>query len=151
MSTEPPVPSLAITRFGTTSPPATLIDDAIGLATPLGHTVRYDGADASTAVTLSTAATAVLGTPIFPATGTVMVPADPIGVAAPSRVSSRRAGTMPTKSDATAAPPLPPPTPPPPDVPSGRNMSNFSKLPPRTVVAPPPSTPSSIVAYSERK
>src|SRR3954471_2829668 len=98
MSTCPLLPSLEMTRLGTMSCPATLRLDVVGRSRPVGHTVKNDGAVAPTAVTFRTAATAVVGTPFWPATAREIVDIDPIGAPARSRVSISRAGTIPTKS-----------------------------------------------------
>src|SRR5689334_17700123 len=104
MSTRPPSPNLAMTRFGTTSPPRVFRLDVPGRSRPVGQTVTYEGAVAPTAVTLSTAATADAGTSWVPATASVIEDAGPIGVPLPSRVSSRRTGTMLTRSVPFAPP-----------------------------------------------
>src|SRR5204862_377874 len=60
---------LTVTRLGAISPGAKLRFDASGWARPDGHTVRNDGADGSTAVTLSsTPDTPLAGTPPTPVT-----------------------------------------------------------------------------------
>src|SRR3954469_9021871 len=103
MST-PPLPSLVITRLGTTSLPSMFRLDVPGRATPVGQTVKNEGAVAPTAVTLSTAATAFVGTPCAPATASVTLDVAPMGAPAPRRVSSRRTGTMLTRSESPGPP-----------------------------------------------
>ncbi len=63
-----------VTRLGTTVPAAKFRLETVGLVVPSGKTVRYPAAVGSTAVTLSTAATAPAGTPdAAPVTWTLRV------------------------------------------------------------------------------
>src|SRR5580765_288997 len=101
--TLPLVPSLVMTRLGMTSPTVKLRFEVSGRALPVGQAVMYPAAVGLTAVRLSTTAPApIAGTPPRPATArsswllapSAPPPANkPSAVAAPTRVSSTRAGT----------------------------------------------------------
>src|SRR5262245_38178274 len=102
MHTWPPVPILASTAFGTTSPPTTLRFEAFGRGDPHGNTVRKPAVAGDTAVTFRMAASAPAGTPPRPATVRRRVEpagrrpsacAVPSTLVLPGRVASNRAGT----------------------------------------------------------
>ena len=62
--------SFTVTALGMVSPAVQLRLETVGRAEPCGHTDRYDDAVVPVAVTLSTTASALAGTPPWPPTAT---------------------------------------------------------------------------------
>src|SRR4051794_21909984 len=94
----PPMPILAVTRFGTVWFGAKFRFDAVGAVVPAGKTVRKEALLPSVTVTFMTTATALVGTPVdAPVTIRSRVLAAVSGVDAhpprPPRESRMRAGT----------------------------------------------------------
>src|SRR5579871_5280779 len=95
--TLPLVPSFTVTALGITSPGVQFKLDAVGLAAPVGHKVRYDDPVVSATVTFRTTASAFAGTPAVPPTVTSRLVPAPHGVEYgptldEARLSSTRTG-----------------------------------------------------------
>ena len=80
-----------IAELATIAPVFALTIDVVGKAVPHGKAVRKVSAHGSTAVTETTTAVASAGTPLFPATGTVIIRDGP-SLSGRSRVSAKRTG-----------------------------------------------------------
>ena len=80
-----------IAELATIAPVFALTIDVVGKAVPHGKAVRKVSAQGSTAVTETTTAVASAGTPLLPATGTVIIRDGP-SLSGRSRVSAKRIG-----------------------------------------------------------